>query len=520
MKQIFTRIAILLLVAALSACQDDGAVVVPTSMTAASPQTQTGTAGQPVATAPAVLLLDANGDAAPGVRVTWSIVAGEGTPGNSSSTSNADGIATLANWVLGTVAAVNRVRATTASLPAVDFEVAADAGAATFLMAGVGNNQMALTGQVLPIDPTVRVLDQYGNGRANVTVTFNITAGGGLLTDATQTTASDGSATLGSWRLGATPGENRVAVSSPGLTSVQFVAQSLLSPKCSVLEPYVPFASVNAALTDDDCLLPNEFYHDFFQVNLASSQSILFTQTSVVIDPYLLIADAIGNVLAENDGTAFGTTTAQILMIAAPGSIQLAPSSALTYELGAYSLTSAVGGEATQCERVFAMRGIVSNQHLLASDCVIETPEGSYFADDITIRLIKDVPVTINMNSAEFDTYLELYALGGLVALAVNDDADETTTDSRLTFTPNDTAYYVISASSLLQEETGAYTLSIEPAAGAGPQVGAAASGVRLFELLRRNPFRGEGAPPSHIRRVRWPPVGGAPITQAPLLHR
>jgi adhesin/invasin len=70
----------------------------------------------------------------------------------------------------------------------------------------------------------VIVRDNGGNPVPNVAVTFAVTAGGGQLQGATQTTNAQGVATVTSWRLGAATGTNTVTATVTGLTPVTFTA--------------------------------------------------------------------------------------------------------------------------------------------------------------------------------------------------------------------------------------------------------------------------------------------------------
>lgn len=65
-----------------------------------------------------------------------------------------------------------------------------------------GNQQTALVGAAVAVAPAVRVVNSAGAGVAGVSVTFAVGTGGGTVTSASQTTAADGVATVGSWVLG------------------------------------------------------------------------------------------------------------------------------------------------------------------------------------------------------------------------------------------------------------------------------------------------------------------------------
>jgi hypothetical protein len=65
--------------------------------------------------------------------------------------------------------------------------------------------------------PSVRVTDAGGLAVPGVTVTFQVTGGGGSLTGSTQTTNSNGIATVGSWTLGGSAGQNTMTATATGL---------------------------------------------------------------------------------------------------------------------------------------------------------------------------------------------------------------------------------------------------------------------------------------------------------------
>jgi large repetitive protein len=70
-----------------------------------------------------------------------------------------------------------------------------------------GNNQSAGAGATLPIAPRVRITDASGNGIANATVTWQVTAGGGSTAAPTSVTDASGYATV-AWTLGTALGTN------------------------------------------------------------------------------------------------------------------------------------------------------------------------------------------------------------------------------------------------------------------------------------------------------------------------
>ena len=90
-----------LLVAAV-ACSDSTDVQqpVPSNMEAVGGDEQSGIVGTPLSDSLKVLVTDANGNAIPGVSVSWSVVSGGGQISPTTSTTNSIGIAS-ARFILG-----------------------------------------------------------------------------------------------------------------------------------------------------------------------------------------------------------------------------------------------------------------------------------------------------------------------------------------------------------------------------------------------------------------------------------
>src|SRR5205809_988134 len=81
-----------------------------------------------------------------------------------------------------------------------------------------GDAQTGAVGSALPVQVTVKVADQFGNGVAGATVTWVVTGGGGSVASTTTTTNASGLSS-NSWTLGTTLGANTLSVTSGGLTA-------------------------------------------------------------------------------------------------------------------------------------------------------------------------------------------------------------------------------------------------------------------------------------------------------------
>jgi adhesin/invasin len=192
------------------------------TMSALSALSQSATVGTAVAAAPSVSVRNAAGDPVSGVNITFTLgtTGGSVVPGNGVVPTNANGIATVGSWTLGTLAGPYKLTAAAANVAGTqEFTATGTAGAATQIAVNDGNAQPNVpAGSAVPIPPSVIVKDAFGNRAGGVAVTFAVATGGGSLTGAAATTNSSGVATVGSWTLGPSVGANTLTATSAGLT--------------------------------------------------------------------------------------------------------------------------------------------------------------------------------------------------------------------------------------------------------------------------------------------------------------
>ena len=186
--------------------------------------------GAAVTVRPAIKVADAFGNAVAGVAVTFAVAGGTGVVTGAQQTTGADGSATVGSWTLGQLAGTNVLQATAtggalSGNPA-SFTATGIAGPATALVKQAGDLQTVVAGSALPIAPSVRLTDQFGNSILNQSVTFAIVSGGGTTTGASPVTGANGVATIGGWTLGAAPGANTLSATA-GALNVTFTASAL-----------------------------------------------------------------------------------------------------------------------------------------------------------------------------------------------------------------------------------------------------------------------------------------------------
>jgi adhesin/invasin len=178
---------------------------------------QTATVGEAVDVAPSVEVTDAHGNPVPGVDVTFAVASGGGSVDGALQVTDADGIATVESWTLGTAVGTNTLTATAGSLTTT-FTATATVGLPASLEKTAGDGQTDTVGTTVSVDPTVRLTDEHGNPIAGAAVVFAVASGGGSVSGANQITDSDGVATVGSWMLGTSVGENTLTATGGGLS--------------------------------------------------------------------------------------------------------------------------------------------------------------------------------------------------------------------------------------------------------------------------------------------------------------
>lgn len=173
----------------------------------------------------------------PGATVTFSAANG-GSVNPATATTDGNGVAGT-RWTLGQTAGPNVLTATAASGVSTTITATATAGRAATVTGLAGANQTAAAGTAVPIAPSVRVVDAFGNLVAGAPVTFTVLSGGGRVTNGLTVTNSQGIATVGSWILGPAAGAQTLAarVEENGVTNnpIVFTATGVAGPPATMV---------------------------------------------------------------------------------------------------------------------------------------------------------------------------------------------------------------------------------------------------------------------------------------------
>ena len=327
---------------------------------------------------------------------------------------------------------------------------------AATIAANSSTTQIGTPGTAVAEAPSVIVRDGTGNPIAGVRVTFAVTSGGGLVNGGNAVSNTLGIATVTSWTLGTTPGTNTLTATTGSLPSIVFTAEG--GDPCNTSLPHALGSTSNGKLTASDCRLSDGTFIDFFDVNIPSAGTYLFTQNAA-FDTYMLLLNSNGAFVGVNDD--FGQFNTSVIKAILPaGTFIIGANGYLPADTGSYTVASASStAPVTNCEDVFVLPGISSDQALEQTDC----SASGIFSDDYIVFLQAGQTITITMTSSAVDSYLELYADSNPpTLLASNDNIDGTTQNARISYTVTGTAFYIIKARSAGSGATGTYTIAIQ----------------------------------------------------------
>lgn len=263
---------------------------------------QTAAVGEAAPVAPSVRITNQNQTPVPNIAVTFTVASGGGQITGGSTTTNANGVATVGGWTMGTAPGPNTLTASATGVNGspVTFAATATAGAPKTITKQAGDNQTGIPTEAVAVKPAVKVVDQFANPIAGIAVTFAVASGGGSVTGGAATTGADGVATAGDWTLGANQGANTLTatVSGAGITGnpATFTATaqfSALTPSASTaISGNKTYSSVNipAGVT--------------LTVNSDAVITVLgdYTQAGIVTAPcHTLRIDATGLLTATGD---------------------------------------------------------------------------------------------------------------------------------------------------------------------------------------------------------------------------
>jgi hypothetical protein len=210
----------------------------PAALLVVSGDQQVAVAGKALPQAVTARVVDVHGSPVTGQIVNFIVTQGGGSVFAGAAISDGGGIVREV-WTMGTAVGPQTLEARavdSAGNPIVfaTFTATAAADAPASISVLTGANQSGLPGTDLPIPIGIRVLDQYGNRAAGMTVQFTTAVGTGAATPAWALTNPSGEATT-VWTLGAEIGGPQLSVHS-GTAWATVDANSLCPNVAPVLE--------------------------------------------------------------------------------------------------------------------------------------------------------------------------------------------------------------------------------------------------------------------------------------------
>lgn len=232
MHRRFTTAALWLALSIPLACTGDSGTepppdtAIPSAIRKTGGDGQIGVVGSQLGRLLTVRVTDQKGRAMNGVSVAWSVHAGGGALGASTTTSNSSGSAAVA-WTLGHTAGENGATATVGDLSPVTFTAIGHPDRPSLLIKHGGDGQTGPAHEALADSLAVKVTDSFGNVVSGVRVSFTPRSGSGSVRPAAPVTNKDGLAKT-QWTLDASAGTDSVDATFTGRTGdpVHFVAMA------------------------------------------------------------------------------------------------------------------------------------------------------------------------------------------------------------------------------------------------------------------------------------------------------
>jgi hypothetical protein len=212
---------------ALFACGDSSAPgPVPTSIEITTQPSGSASAGVPLATSPAFVVKDHDGNPMSGVPVTVTVTAGGGSLANAP-TKTSTPSTSVGTWTLGHSIGLNSLTIAVSGLASAVVSVSSQAGLPAKIVASTPTNLTGVVGQPVGGPIAASLQDAFGNVISGVALT--VTVGGGGSSVPTVTTDAAGTATIPTWTLGTAKGTQTLTLSL-GSTSVVFSAAAAAGP--------------------------------------------------------------------------------------------------------------------------------------------------------------------------------------------------------------------------------------------------------------------------------------------------
>mgnify|MGYP001809786139 CR=1 FL=1 len=214
-------------------------------------------------------------------------------------------------------------------------------------------------------------------------------------------------------------------------------------------------------LEDGDNILPSDrSFFDAYRFSGRAGQAVSLAMTSPDFDSYLILLDADGNSVAQDDDSGGGYDSLIQTTLPSAGNYLLLANTYESGQSGAYRLrlTSGARNSASSSSSASGVLNLQYNGSLEDSDNVLPSDGSLFDAYEFSGRAGQTVE--IRLGSSEFDTYLIVVDSSG-ESIDQNDDASNTTTNSFLRVTLPQTGRYGVYVNAYDSSGRGDYNLVI-----------------------------------------------------------
>ena len=254
-----------------------------------------GVVGQTVSPAPTFEIRDEQGGRMGGVAFTVTVAGGGGSVTGAPTSTLGDAATSVGTWTLGTTAGPQTLRVETSGVTPLTITVTGLAGAAAGASSASGPLSASGTvGAVAVIQPSIRVVDAFGNAVAGVSVNASVSSGG-TISAPNAVTDANGIASAGVWTLGPIAEEQTARLTASGAPAVVFRVAAEAGPAANAVATVQLIT--NGGVGQNACIQPTVRVTDAFGNGIPG----------VVV---AAVASAGGSVAAANPVTnASGTAT-------------------------------------------------------------------------------------------------------------------------------------------------------------------------------------------------------------------
>ena len=205
------------------------------------------------------------------------------------------------------------------------------------------------------------------------------------------------------------------------------------------------------------CRLNDNSYVDRYDLTVAARTTVRMDMISSVIDSYLMLLDANGKLVAQDDDAGAGVN-AHIEVRLEAGRYNLLANAA-PGQTGAYRIEVAAAVDPCAVTRTVTVNQPTSST-ITNTDCAVGSSGPVPYTHRYLLNVTAAGPLQIDMTSSAVDAYVILQNAATGATLAENDDADAGTSNARIAGNFA-VGQYIVNATTYDFNETGNYSLSV-----------------------------------------------------------